>query len=86
MRDFSLSLHPILDRRAATYEKLDQLQAALRDSRRMIEMKPEAAKVQSHIHRSISSTNPKLRAIFDAEGFCNSKGKGMPLSRYMREG
>lgn len=34
-----------LDHRAATYEKLDQLQLALRDSKKMIDIKPELAKV-----------------------------------------
>jgi len=34
-----------LDHRAATYEKLDQLQSALRDSKQMIDLKPELAKV-----------------------------------------
>lgn len=34
-----------LDHRAATYEKLEQLKLALRDSREMIELKPEFAKV-----------------------------------------
>lgn len=34
-----------LEHRAATYEKLDDLQSALKDSRRMITLKPEAAKV-----------------------------------------
>lgn len=34
-----------LDHRAATYEKLDKLQAALRDSKQMIDLKPELSKV-----------------------------------------
>jgi hypothetical protein len=34
-----------LDHRAATLEKLDQLQPALRDAKEMIELKPELAKV-----------------------------------------
>ncbi|KAI9742198.1 MAG: hypothetical protein M1818_004098 [Claussenomyces sp. TS43310] len=33
-----------LDHRAATYEKLSQLQSALRDSKEIIDLKPEAAK------------------------------------------
>lgn len=34
-----------LDHRAASYEKLNKLQAALRDSREMIELNPDLAKV-----------------------------------------
>lgn len=34
-----------LDQRVATLEKLGQLQTALRDSKRMIDLKPELAKV-----------------------------------------
>lgn len=34
-----------LDHRAATYEKLDQLQDALRDAKAMIDLKPDLAKV-----------------------------------------
>lgn len=34
-----------LDHRAGTYEKLDQLQAALRDSHQMLKLKPDSAKV-----------------------------------------
>jgi hypothetical protein len=37
-----------LDHRAASYEKLDKLQAALRDSKEMIELNPDLAKVYSH--------------------------------------
>lgn len=36
-----------LDHRAAVYEKTGQLQAALRDSKQMIDLKPELAKVRS---------------------------------------
>jgi hypothetical protein len=42
--------HPLLDaldNRAATYEKLGQLQAALRDGKEMIDMKPRLSKVGS---------------------------------------
>ena len=34
-----------LDHRAAAYEKLMQLQSALKDAKRMIEVKPEASNV-----------------------------------------
>lgn len=34
-----------LDHRAATFEKLGKLQAALRDSKQMIDLKPELSKV-----------------------------------------
>jgi F-box/TPR repeat protein Pof3 len=34
-----------LDHRAASYEKLGLLQAALRDSKQMIDLKPDFAKV-----------------------------------------
>jgi F-box/TPR repeat protein Pof3 len=37
-----------LDHRVATYEKLDQLQLGLRDSKKMIDIKPELAKVRTH--------------------------------------
>jgi F-box/TPR repeat protein Pof3 len=36
-----------LDHRAAAYEKVDKLQAALRDSKQMIDLKPQLAKVLS---------------------------------------
>jgi F-box/TPR repeat protein Pof3 len=36
-----------LDYRAAAYEKLGQLQAALKDSKEMIELAPDRAKVWS---------------------------------------
>jgi F-box/TPR repeat protein Pof3 len=38
-----------LDHRAATFEKLNQLQPALKDAKEMIAMKPELAKVGSHV-------------------------------------
>lgn len=38
-------LHTALDHRAAAYEKLGQLQSALKDAKHMIELKPELAKV-----------------------------------------
>ena len=34
-----------LDHRAATYEKMDKLQAALRDSKQMIDLNPDLSKV-----------------------------------------
>lgn len=34
-----------LDHRAATYEKLDLLQPALKDAKEMLELKPELSKV-----------------------------------------
>lgn len=34
-----------LDYRAATYEKLQQLQSALLDAKRMIDLKPDLSKV-----------------------------------------
>jgi F-box/TPR repeat protein Pof3 len=45
-----------LDHCAATYEKLGKLQAALRDSKQMIDLKPELAKV------SIPESNVGLHA------------------------
>jgi F-box/TPR repeat protein Pof3 len=36
-----------LDARAAAYEKLQQLQPALRDAKRIIDLKPELSKVRS---------------------------------------
>jgi F-box/TPR repeat protein Pof3 len=38
-----------LDHRAATYEKLEQLQPALKDAKQMIELKPELSKVTQEI-------------------------------------
>lgn len=38
-------LFEALDKRAATYVKLDELQLALRDAKRMIELKPALSKV-----------------------------------------
>jgi tetratricopeptide (TPR) repeat protein len=42
-----------LDHRAATYEKLNKLQAALRDSKEMIDLKPDFAKVRLSEPRDI---------------------------------
>ena len=53
-----------LDHRAATYEKLDKLQAALRDSKQMIDLKPELAKVlpsETHHYTYANSRQGYLR-------------------------
>ena len=39
-----------LDHRAAAYEKLNQLQSALRDAKQMLEVKPDRAKVGDYLH------------------------------------
>jgi F-box/TPR repeat protein Pof3 len=64
-----------LDHRAATYEKMAQLQAALRDSKQMIELKPELAKVPAHTYSIFQDAKQRLRVTFDVGKFCNSKGR-----------
>ena len=46
-----------LDHRAATYEKLDKLQAALRDSKQMIDLKSDQSKVFRPFPRLLTVTD-----------------------------
>ena len=45
-----------LDHRAATYEKLDQLQLALKDAKEMLELKPDLSKAGYHYFEDDSSS------------------------------
>lgn len=59
-----------LDHRAAAYEKLDKLQAALRDSKQMIDLKPELAKVMLSESYHYPDVN-NCRVTSDAQRFYN---------------
>jgi len=64
-----------LDARAATYEKLGDLQPALRDAKKMIDEMPNISKVCFKIQYGIAPLK-KHRAISAVEkycGFCKSR-------------
>jgi hypothetical protein len=42
-----------LDHRAGAYEKLHQLQPALRDAKKMVELNPRLSKVSCHTFRQV---------------------------------
>ncbi len=62
-----------LDHRAATCEKLEQLQLALRDARRMIDLKPNLSKVFVQAEHHIAFANIFLRVTSAAARYYSSK-------------
>lgn len=64
-----------LDHRSATYEKLGQLQLALKDAKEMLELEPELSKASTSYlgNRCVKSTDWISRDISDAGKFYNSK-------------
>lgn len=62
-------LFQALEYRAATFEKLNDLQSALKDARRMITSKPELAKVFMIVGHVPNSSDDINRAIYDVAKF-----------------
>jgi hypothetical protein len=73
-----------LDHRAAAYEKLEQLQPALRDSKRMIDLKPDLSKVCTEHAVNSWQILTNLRAIFAVARSYSLKARMLWLSKSMR--
>jgi F-box/TPR repeat protein Pof3 len=58
-----------LDARAATYEKMDDLQPALRDAKKMIDEMPKLSKVCLTASRALALLM-EIRVIFAVERSC----------------